>query len=455
MAAALALLLLAFPALVYAALRVLEPRWVAGIALAIGGLRLLLASRSALGPMIRAAWPAGAAIALGALLGIVSNDALGVLLTPALVSGALLCVFAASLARPPSLVEQLARAQVDTLTPDEIRYCARVTAVWCGFLGANAAVAAGLAAWASREAWAIYTGGISYAALGSLLAGEYVYRHWRFRRYLGGPFDPLLMRVFPPDHPTAVSEPATRGDEVPEKSAPAPGARAPSRSDAPSRPGAPSRSDAPARSGAAEDTDAPARSDAGADAAHDQRSVEGTDSTRARRVELDPILIRRSLGRTASGVPAAVDANPAAGANAAVGAAVSAEARPAADASVAVDPGGALDDTALSSLEAAEIELAIPRELACWPGHFPGLPIVPGVLQLRWVLDQIDALLDPSGPLVRVEGLKFRALLRPGETVRLRLVADASRTEITFDLSRGADPVAQGRLCFAASQETR
>ena len=35
--------------------------------------------------------------------------------------------------------------------------------------------------------------------MGLLFATEFVYRHWRFRRYVGLPTDPLLRRLFPPD----------------------------------------------------------------------------------------------------------------------------------------------------------------------------------------------------------------------------------------------------------------
>jgi hypothetical protein len=46
--------------------------------------------------------------------------------------------------------------------------------------------------------WTLYTGIVSYLLLGTLFACEYVYRHWRFRRYVGAPTDVVLKWFFPP-----------------------------------------------------------------------------------------------------------------------------------------------------------------------------------------------------------------------------------------------------------------
>jgi hypothetical protein len=50
--------------------------------------------------------------------------------------------------------------------------------------------------------WAFYTGFLSYILMGTLFSIEFLYRTWRFRRYVGGPLNPLLERIFPP-HPVA------------------------------------------------------------------------------------------------------------------------------------------------------------------------------------------------------------------------------------------------------------
>lgn len=63
------------------------------------------------------------------------------------------------------------------------------------------------------------------------------------------------------------------------------------------------------------------------------------------------------------------------------------------------------------------------------PGHFPGRPLVPGVVLLDRVLDAIDAahadlgLAPPAGPL-RLPQVKFLQPLLPGEAARVELQRD-------------------------------
>ena len=193
------LALLAYPVLVYLALQVASPRTVA--------LGTLVAARAAARvPRARAASrrpraPSrrrGSRSALASLVSLVWNDPRSLLLAPdarepGAARGVRVFVPAAE-----TTVERLARAQVGELDADERRYCRRVTGLWCAFFAANAAVSAALALAGTREAWALYTGFVAYLLVGALFAAEYLYRHWRFRRYVGAPTDPLLRRIFPP-----------------------------------------------------------------------------------------------------------------------------------------------------------------------------------------------------------------------------------------------------------------
>ncbi len=76
------------------------------------------------------------------------------------------------------------------------------------------------------------------------------------------------------------------------------------------------------------------------------------------------------------------------------------------------------------------------------PGHFPGRPIVPGVV----LLDRVAAALQrwrgqTIGGLPQV---KFLAPLLPGETAELHL--EATPTRVRFRILRGAEPLAGGEI---------
>jgi uncharacterized membrane protein len=201
MAVLQALVVLAYPVTVYFALGVASPRAIALCTLALLGARLAVTAPARLVAFARVFAPVALAYASTSLATLFWNDVRGLLLAPALFDLALLAVFGASFAQRETVVETLARAQVGTLSAEERVYCRRVTAVWCAFFVVNGAVSAALALAGSRESWALYTGVIAYACMGALFAAEYVYRHWRFRRYVGAPTDTVLRRLFPPKAP--------------------------------------------------------------------------------------------------------------------------------------------------------------------------------------------------------------------------------------------------------------
>ena len=60
------------------------------------------------------------------------------------------------------------------------------------------------------------------------------------------------------------------------------------------------------------------------------------------------------------------------------------------------------------------------------PGHFPGHPVVPGVVLLDHVLEAIEATHGPLGAL-RLPQVKFVQPLLPGEQADVELEGDAPR----------------------------
>ena len=95
-------------------------------------------------------------------------------LYPAVMVALALAVFALSLARTP-LVEVFARKMGESLDLRGVEYCRRVTVVWTVFLAAHLAVTVATV-FASHEVWALYNGLIAYILMGSLFAGEWLYR---------------------------------------------------------------------------------------------------------------------------------------------------------------------------------------------------------------------------------------------------------------------------------------
>ena len=193
------LLGIAYPILIFVSLTWLEPREVGLLVLALAGLRLLTARFGATIAFAKEVWIPAASVGVVALGTAIWNDPMGLLIAPTLINVALLATFGGSLWRERPIVERFARLQTESLSDAEIRYCRLVTKIWCGFFVANGATALYLALARDIEVWALFTGFISYILIGMLFGGEYIYRHWRFRRFVGGFADPLLKWFFPPD----------------------------------------------------------------------------------------------------------------------------------------------------------------------------------------------------------------------------------------------------------------
>lgn len=84
----------------------------------------------------------------------------------------------------------------------------------------------------------------------------------------------------------------------------------------------------------------------------------------------------------------------------------------------------------------------VPAEHPCLPGHFPGHPLVPGVL----VLEQVARALRDwrQQRLVRVREVKFLAPLHPQEMVELELVGRSG--QVRFEMRRDGQLLARGAI---------
>ena len=68
------------------------------------------------------------------------------------------------------------------------------------------------------------------------------------------------------------------------------------------------------------------------------------------------------------------------------------------------------------------MRFTVPNDHPCLPGHFPGRPLVPGVVLLERVLDAIEGGHGELGAL-RLPQVKFLQPLLPGEEARVEIEA--------------------------------
>jgi 3-hydroxyacyl-[acyl-carrier-protein] dehydratase len=87
----------------------------------------------------------------------------------------------------------------------------------------------------------------------------------------------------------------------------------------------------------------------------------------------------------------------------------------------------------------------IPADHPSLAGHFPGNPVVPGVLLLNHLLSVIEEHWHVEPGAVSWPAVKFMALLRPDEPFVMTMQSvDGQR--ITFSITRGNTTIASGSL---------
>ena len=82
---------------------------------------------------------------------------------------------------------------------------------------------------------------------------------------------------------------------------------------------------------------------------------------------------------------------------------------------------------------------------AVFAGHFPGRPIVPGVLLLDAALHHLDAMRDVSTAPCRIGTIKFLSPVQAGENLLLQHAATPDGG-VRFELFAGSRKVAIGSL---------
>ncbi|MGE6917759.1 AMP-binding protein [Achromobacter kerstersii] len=97
--------------------------------------------------------------------------------------------------------------------------------------------------------------------------------------------------------------------------------------------------------------------------------------------------------------------------------------------------------------------LDIPYDLAHFSGHFPSVPVVPGVAQISWAMSLAQRGLCPGLRFGGMEALKFQRLLRPGDIAQLALRWDDAKQKLYFTCTVDDAPCSSGRILQAEGHD--
>ena len=91
-----------------------------------------------------------------------------------------------------------------------------------------------------------------------------------------------------------------------------------------------------------------------------------------------------------------------------------------------------------------EVTISTPLEHPCYAGHFPGNPVVPGVLLLDLIVSELS-----RGPPRVIGSVKFHRPVKPGEGFVLRWKSVGP--QVTFRCERDVVLLIEGSLTFGAA----
>ena len=94
------------------------------------------------------------------------------------------------------------------------------------------------------------------------------------------------------------------------------------------------------------------------------------------------------------------------------------------------------------------LDMHVPASLAHFAGHFPEMPILPGVIQVDWAIRFARQYLVLDGAFSALENVKFLALIFPDARLQLALKWDAEARRLDFSYASSRRKFSTGRVVF-------
>ncbi|HKW55192.1 MAG TPA: hypothetical protein VJO12_15980 [Stellaceae bacterium] len=95
-----------------------------------------------------------------------------------------------------------------------------------------------------------------------------------------------------------------------------------------------------------------------------------------------------------------------------------------------------------------DLRLFLPDSLIYLQGHFPGLAILPGVVQLDWAVRYGRRYLSIGDAAAKTLQVKFHRPIRPNCQIELSLAYAAERKRLSFECRDGATVCSSGQIVF-------
>ncbi|WP_035274024.1 3-hydroxyacyl-ACP dehydratase FabZ family protein [Desulfogranum japonicum] len=92
--------------------------------------------------------------------------------------------------------------------------------------------------------------------------------------------------------------------------------------------------------------------------------------------------------------------------------------------------------------------VTISPDLPWFQGHFPGDPILPGIVQLKMVADIVAGSEQQNIHMTGMSRVKFRKTVRPKDHLDIRITCEKRCQQYRFMITCGAEEVCSGKMYF-------
>lgn len=97
------------------------------------------------------------------------------------------------------------------------------------------------------------------------------------------------------------------------------------------------------------------------------------------------------------------------------------------------------------------LEATLSPDLPCFAGHFPGHPILPGVIMMHWVMCWAQEYLAIQQPAQQLEAIKYQKIVQPGMSIQIELHYQADKHKLTFAVTHAGVPCSSGRIALTGA----
>jgi 3-hydroxyacyl-[acyl-carrier-protein] dehydratase len=86
-------------------------------------------------------------------------------------------------------------------------------------------------------------------------------------------------------------------------------------------------------------------------------------------------------------------------------------------------------------------------------GHFPGDPILPGIAQLKMVIDVVRKHKNGDCCISGLSRVKFRKIIRPSDQLDIQILDSNTENQYSFKITCGNEDVCSGKILLTQKQK--